>query len=169
MKYLFKFKEINYGSIEVEADHLPDDSEVVDAIMNGGAYFKNTDHEDIYLIEADDGTFFFGGYHFIPHRKFRKGEVDRQAPNDSRPWKKDSQYAMRFMRSDYELCMSKYDWGKCEYSHELFYKASGGSNCDIFCYLENGNLYVPCENELFRYEKPVKHNKGECRYESGIK
>ena len=53
MKYLFTFKEINYGSIEIESDHLPDGGEVIDAIMNGGAYFKNTDHEDICLYESE--------------------------------------------------------------------------------------------------------------------
>jgi hypothetical protein len=52
MKYTFSFKEINYGSITIESDHQPDASEVVDAIMNGGAYIKDTEYEDIRLDEA---------------------------------------------------------------------------------------------------------------------
>ena len=156
MKFTFKFKEINYGSIEVEADHLPDETEITEAIMEGGAYFKNTDYEDIYLTDAEDGTFFFGGYHFIPYRKFRKGEVELQNLNDPREGKVDFQYANRFMRSDYELCISKHDWGKCEYSCEAFYRDSGDSDCDIFRCIENGKLYVPGLHELFRYNKPEK-------------
>ncbi|GHU35770.1 hypothetical protein FACS1894105_05020 [Clostridia bacterium] len=47
--------------------------------------------------------------------------------------------------------------GKTEYSHEKFYAASGDSQADIFKCVENGKLYIPCENELFRYnEPPVK-------------
>ncbi len=33
-------------------------------------------------------TFEYGGYHFTPHRQFRKGEVERRLAGDSRPWKK---------------------------------------------------------------------------------
>ena len=47
MKYSFSFKEINYGSIEIESDHEPDNGEVIDAIMNGGAFYDNTEYEDI--------------------------------------------------------------------------------------------------------------------------
>ena len=39
-------------------------------------------------------------------------------------------------------------------SHEKFYAASGDSQCDIFRCIENGKLYVPCANELFRYNEP---------------
>ena len=58
MKYTFSFKEINYGSIEIEADQMPDRSEVIDAIMNGGAFYGNTEYEDIQSdseqsLEAD--------------------------------------------------------------------------------------------------------------------
>ena len=52
MKYTFSFKEINYGSIDVESDHEPDKGEVIDAIMDGGAYFSDTEYEDVTL--ADD-------------------------------------------------------------------------------------------------------------------
>lgn len=52
MKYTFSFKEVNYGSIEIEAAHTPTRAEIVDAIMNGGAYFKDTDYEDIRLEDT---------------------------------------------------------------------------------------------------------------------
>lgn len=53
MKYTFSFKEINYGSIEIDADHTPGIAEVTDAIMNGGAFFKDTEYEDIHLEETE--------------------------------------------------------------------------------------------------------------------
>ncbi|MCL2666047.1 MAG: hypothetical protein FWE82_10575 [Defluviitaleaceae bacterium] len=53
MKYTFNFTEINYGSIEIESDHKPDNGEVTDAIMNGGAFYKNTDYVDIRMIESE--------------------------------------------------------------------------------------------------------------------
>ena len=49
MKYTFSFKEINYGSIEIESDHEPDNGEVIDAIMGGGAYYGDTGYENIAL------------------------------------------------------------------------------------------------------------------------
>lgn len=52
MKYVFTFKEINYGSVEIEADTKPNDGDVTAEIMNGKAYFSNTDYEDIVLIES---------------------------------------------------------------------------------------------------------------------
>lgn len=106
---------------------------------------------------AADGTFAFGGYHFTPYRKFGKGEIDRQAPNDSRPGKNDAQYAMRNMCTDNELGISNYAWQRADYSHDKFYAASGGSEADIFKCVENGKLYVPSQNELFMYtESPQK-------------
>ena len=52
MKYEFSFKEVNYGSIEIEAHTTPTRAEVVDAIMSGKAYFKDTDYEEIRLISG---------------------------------------------------------------------------------------------------------------------
>ncbi len=95
-------------------------------------------------------TFEYGGRRFSPLRSFKKGEVDRQAPNDSRPWKRDAHFAMRNMRTDRDLHLT------VPYLHEQFYKASGGSNCDIFRCAENGRLYVPCANELCLYDEPKK-------------
>lgn len=96
-----------------------------------------------------DGTFYFSGYHFTPYRKFGKGEVDKPLDNDSRPWKKDAQYAMRNMRSDPDLYI-----GKESYTHAKFYEASCNSEADIFICAENGRLYVPGENEVFLYNEP---------------
>lgn len=108
---------------------------------------------------AADGTFMFGGYHFTPYRKFGKGEIDRKAQNDSRPWKNDAQYAMRNMSTDIELGISNYAWQKADYSHDKFFAASGGSEADIFKCVENGKLYVPGANELFEYTEPAQKNK----------
>jgi len=110
-------------------------------------------------LQRDSSIFEFGGYHFKPYRKFHKKEVDIPLKGDSRPWKKDAQYAMRNMSSDRSLGISAYDWGKTEYSHEKFYEAAQGSDADIFKCLENGKLYVPCANELFRYNEPPLNEK----------
>jgi hypothetical protein len=98
---------------------------------------------------AVNGTFEYGGYHFTPYRQFGKREVDKHLDGDSRPWKNDEQYAMRNMSSD-SLGIT----AKSGYSHGDFYAASGGSKCDIFRCEENGRLYVPGANELFRYTEP---------------
>ena len=94
------------------------------------------------------GSFEYSGYHFIPYRQFGSREISRPDPNDSRPWKKDAQYAMRNMRSDFMVT------SKNGYSYESFYAASGDSKCDIFRCVENGKLYVPAANELFSYTEP---------------
>jgi hypothetical protein len=52
MKYTFSFKEINYGSIEIESDHVPEMAEVEEAIINGGAFLKDTEYEDIKLVDT---------------------------------------------------------------------------------------------------------------------
>ncbi len=61
------------------------------------------------------------------------------------------------MASDFSLGISAYNWKKNDavYSIDTFYAASGGSIADIFKCLENGKLYVPGENELFRYNEPL--------------
>ena len=53
MKYFFSFREINYGSIVIESDHQPDTSEVVDAIMSGNAFIKDTEYEDVTFDKAE--------------------------------------------------------------------------------------------------------------------
>ena len=54
MKYLFSFTEINYGSIEITADCEPDRGTVIEEIMNGGAYYKDTEYGEIQLVEKGD-------------------------------------------------------------------------------------------------------------------
>ena len=53
MKRTYLFKEINYGSIEIDSDRPLDDGDVINAIGDGGAYYKNTDYEDITLYEPE--------------------------------------------------------------------------------------------------------------------
>ena len=53
MKYTYDFTEINYGSIEIDSDKRLDKGQVVNAIMNGGAFFKNTEYVDIRMIESE--------------------------------------------------------------------------------------------------------------------
>jgi hypothetical protein len=115
----------------------------------------------IALKEAlkEPGVFEYGGYHFKPLRKFRKGEIDKPLANDSRPWKQDARYAMRNMQSDSELALRNDGTAKTVWSHEAFYTASGNSKCDVFRCIENGKLYVPCENQLFRYDEPPQKEK----------
>ena len=52
MKYTFLFKEINFGSIAIDSDHTPDRGDIIDAIMKGGAYFHDTEYDDIRLDET---------------------------------------------------------------------------------------------------------------------
>ena len=103
------------------------------------------------MINSKD-VFEYGGYHFKPHRKFRKGEVNRPLEGDSRPWKIDAQFEMRNMNTDNTLAIRNYGSGKAPWSYDDFYAASGDSDADIFMCVENGKLYVPGANELFRYE-----------------
>jgi hypothetical protein len=53
MKYTFSFKEMNYGSVEIESANTPTKAEVIDAIESGNAFYKYTDYEDIQLIETE--------------------------------------------------------------------------------------------------------------------
>jgi hypothetical protein len=55
--------------------------------------------------------------------------------------------------SDRDLGMSRYAWSKGEkYNYDKFYEASGNSQADLFLFLENGNVYIPANNELFLFE-----------------
>ncbi len=69
------------------------------------------------------------------------------------------------MASDFTLGISSYDWKKTDaaYSIDAFYAASGGSTADIFRCVENGKLYVPGENELFRYNDPPQKEQANSR------
>ncbi len=99
------------------------------------------------------GGFLYGNHHFVPAGKF---------PDDF-----DATHLMKKgLASDREMGLSTYDWAKTQYSHADFYKASGGSDADMFRCLENGKTYIPGENELFQFigefqkiQKPEKAKK----------
>lgn len=92
-------------------------------------------------------TFEYGGYHFIPERTLTTEE-------------KDFNEVSRKIHQDDELGFYKNGYvfeGKFPYSHEDFYEASTDKGGDLFRCVENGRLYIPCENELFLYgERPKK-------------
>lgn len=48
--------------------------------------------------------------------------------------------------SNLNLYESKYP-----YSYDSFYAASPDMECDLFRCVENGKLYLPCENDLQEY------------------
>lgn len=97
---------------------------------------------------SNPNTFQYGEYHFLPVGNIPKNE----------PIYKTSQYLhsdkdMRMWSETYEGVHGKADK---IYSHSDFYKASGNSKCDVFKCLENRNLYLPGENELFKYTGKYK-------------
>lgn len=53
MDYTFSFKEINYGSVKITSDHPLTNAEVEEAIMNGEAFYKDTQYIDIKLEEQE--------------------------------------------------------------------------------------------------------------------
>ena len=53
MKYAFTFNEVNYGRVEFEAEHKPDNGEVIEQIMEGMASYDDTDYSGITLVEVD--------------------------------------------------------------------------------------------------------------------
>jgi hypothetical protein len=52
-KYTFSFREISFGSVVIESEHMPSESEVTEAIMSGQAYIDNTYYEDIQLDKQE--------------------------------------------------------------------------------------------------------------------
>jgi hypothetical protein len=56
MKYRFNFNEINYGSIVVESDHTPTESELINAVLEGKADYHETDFTDFRLVEQERQT-----------------------------------------------------------------------------------------------------------------
>ena len=87
----------------------------------------------------ENKTFEYLGLQFMPIKKLGKNM--------------DFMTISRFLKSDFDLGMSTYDWwkNKKDYNYNDFYKASGDSECDIFKCIENGKNYIPCGNELFQY------------------
>jgi hypothetical protein len=123
-------------------------ADAVDHIENAAERLRHSKAESVLIgkrvIEGD--VFEYGGRHWRPHRKFEKRDGDFYKQMDH-------------ASSDRSLGIATYDWGKTEYSHALFYAASGESEADIFRCVENGRLYIPCENELFQYNEPPQKGK----------
>jgi hypothetical protein len=123
-------------------------ADAVDRIEDAADRLRRSKAESVLIgksvIEGD--VFEYGGHHWRPHRKFEKrdGDFNKQMDHAS---------------SDRSLGIATYDWGKTEYSHASFYAASGESEADIFRCVENGKLYIPCENELFQYKEPPQKGK----------
>jgi len=95
--------------------------------------------------------FEYGGLHFIPERQFEPAGKHHSLIHVSR------------LRLDVELgfCKKGYAYpSKFNYSHEGFYAASTDKKCDIFRCVENGRLYVPCENDLQLYEELPNRERG---------
>ena len=53
MNYVYTFSEINYGRIQIETAHAPDDGQIIEKILEGEADYNNTDFVDFRLIELD--------------------------------------------------------------------------------------------------------------------
>ena len=63
---------------------------------------------------------------------------------------------------DLGFCRPGYAYeSKYPYSHGAFYEASTDKECDLFRCVENGKLYIPCENDLQEYIES-KRRKNEC-------
>lgn len=99
-------------------------------------------------------VFKYGGFHFIPERKFTVQE-------------RDFFKISRRQRIDRNLgfCIPGYIYeSHYAYSHESFYVASPDKECDLFRCVENGKLYLPCENDLQEYieNKRRKNERRDC-------
>lgn len=90
--------------------------------------------------------FEYGGLHFIPERRFELvGQSHSIIP-------------LSHMQQEQNLAFP--GPGVFAYSHDGFYKASTAKDCDIFRCVENGRLYVPCENGLRLYEEHPDRERG---------
>ena len=56
----------------------------------------------------------------------------------------------RKIKSDKELNFNRYN-SESRWSYKEFYKKSTDKPADLFRCVENGNIYIPGENELFMY------------------
>ena len=96
----------------------------------------------------DHTPFEYGGKHFAPERQFEpQGKYHRKIPLSS-------------MRQDAELSLCGPHPGEFIYSHSGFYAASTEKDCDIFRCVENGRLYIPCEDGLRLYEERPDQERG---------
>ena len=89
----------------------------------------------------NNGAFEYGGYHFIPERQFTAAENNFASIS-----------RRQNLDIDLGFCRENYAYpSKYPYSHESFYAASPDKTCDLFRCVENGKLYIPCENDLQEY------------------
>lgn len=89
----------------------------------------------------NNGAFEYGGYHFIPERQLTAEENSFASVSK----RQNLDIDLGFCRENY-VYPSKYP-----YSHKSFYAASPDRSCDLFRCVENGKLYIPCENDLQEY------------------
>lgn len=99
-------------------------------------------------------AFEYGGYHFIPQRRFRgKSEKDFFAVSCK-------------LRTDFELGLfsdRRRQGYRTDYCYEDFYAASTDKECDVFRCVETGRLYVPCANELLEFTKAPVRERSKAR------
>lgn len=94
----------------------------------------------------DHTPFEYGGLHFIPEQRFEPaGQSHSIIP-------------LSHIRQGQNLAFP--GPSVFAYSHDAFYKASATKDCDIFRCVENGQLYVPCEDGLRLYEEPPDRERG---------
>jgi len=94
-------------------------------------------------------VFRYGGYPFVPHRKFHRGKSE-----------KDFFAVNQKLRTDWWLGMFSNQnrvGYKVTYNYDDFYAAATDKECDIFRCIENDCLYVPGANELFGFVETRKH------------
>lgn len=94
--------------------------------------------------QGNPNMFDYGGIQFCPYRRLTNEEATLQ-------------YAMRHAASDFELGLRRADYphSKYPYNHKDFYNKTRAKKCDLFVCVQNGKLYLPCENELFEWRGDV--------------
>ena len=118
-------------------ERLFDVDKEIDKMMDGMTVDETLDFLGLDKVKA----FEYGGYHFIPERQFTEAENDFNAISKK-------------LRTDIEmgLCKKGYAYeSKYDYSYKDFYESSTDKECDLFRCVENGKLYLPCENDLQEY------------------
>jgi hypothetical protein len=89
-------------------------------------------------MKEDNKTFEYLGKHFTPVKRLSDKQLELKNISSH-------------LYSDKEMGFSKYEWQKVKYSYQDFYNTSNTKEYDLFKCEENGNIYIPCENELFKY------------------
>lgn len=94
-----------------------------------------------------DKTFEYGGYHFTPERQLTRKESSLSSISKH-----------QWIDTELGFCKKGYVYdSKVDYSYESFYAAATEKEFDLFRCVENGKLYIPCENDLQEYvEQPVQ-------------